>query len=53
MEIPSSTYYYKPKGSLSKKKYDADIAGAIEPLPVIFPHTATGGSQRLLEGRER
>ena len=28
MEIPGSTYYYKPKGDLFKKKRDADIADA-------------------------
>lgn len=29
MEIPKSTYYYKPKGGLEKQKHDADIADAI------------------------
>ena len=43
MEIPQSTYYYKPKGSIAKKKRDADIANAIKRLPVISPHMATGG----------
>ena len=37
MEIPESTYYYKPKGSLSKKKHDADIADAIEEIASDFP----------------
>ena len=30
MEIPQSTYYYKPKGNLLEKKCDVDIASAIE-----------------------
>ncbi|GAI27632.1 unnamed protein product, partial [marine sediment metagenome] len=37
MEIPSSTYYYEPKGNLSKKKRDADIADAIEKVACDFP----------------
>jgi len=37
MEIPSSTYYYKPKGNLDKKKRDADIADAIEAIATDFP----------------
>ena len=37
MEIPKSTYYYKPKGSLEKKKHDADIADAIEKIAYDFP----------------
>ena len=37
MEIPSSTYYYKPKGNLSKKKRDADIADVIEEVAFDFP----------------
>jgi putative transposase len=37
MEIPSSTYYYKPKGYLYKKKRDADIADAIEAIALDFP----------------
>jgi putative transposase len=32
MDIPSSTYYYKPKSNLVKKKRDADIADAIEKI---------------------
>jgi len=37
MEIPSSTYYYRPKGDLDKKKRDADIADAIEAIASDFP----------------
>ena len=37
MEIPRSTYYYKPKGGLEKKKHDADIADAIEAIAYDFP----------------
>lgn len=37
MEIPSSTYYYKPKGSLDKKKRDVDIADTIEAIACDFP----------------
>ena len=37
MEIPNSTYYYKPKGDLEKKKRDADIADAIEAIACDFP----------------
>jgi len=37
MEIPSSTYYYKPKGNLSKKKRDVDIPDAIEAIACDFP----------------
>ena len=37
MKIPSSTYYYKPKEDLSKKKRDADIADAIEKIACDFP----------------
>ena len=37
MEIPESTYYYKPKGNLEKKKHDADIADAIEEIASDFP----------------
>jgi len=37
MEIPESTYYYKPKGDLSKKKRDTDIADAIEAIASDFP----------------
>jgi len=37
MEIPSSTYYYKPKDGLSQKKRDADIADAIEAIALDFP----------------
>ena len=37
MEIPGSTYYYKPKGDLYKKKRDADIADAIEAIACDFP----------------
>jgi len=37
MEIPESTYYYKPKDDLSKKKRDADIADAIEAISLRFP----------------
>ena len=37
MEIPESTYYYKPKGNLEKKKHDADIEGAIEAIVSDFP----------------
>ena len=37
MKIPESTYYYKPKGDLEKKKRDADIADAIEEIACDFP----------------
>lgn len=37
MEIPSSTYYCKPKGGLDKKKRDADIADVIEAIASDFP----------------
>lgn len=37
MNIPSSTYYYKPKGDISRKKLDADIADAIEKVAFDFP----------------
>lgn len=37
MEIPESTYYYKPKGNLAKKKRDADIADTIESIACDFP----------------
>ena len=37
MEIPRSTYYYRPKGDLAKKKRDADIADAIEKIAYDFP----------------
>ena len=37
MEIPESTYYYKPKDDLLIKKRDADIAGAIEAIASDFP----------------
>jgi transposase InsO family protein len=38
MDIPSSTYYYKPKGNLDKKKRDADIADAIEKICYEYPY---------------
>lgn len=37
MELSRSTYYYKPKGNLEKKKHDADIADAIEKIAYDFP----------------
>jgi len=37
MEIPESTFYYKPKHDLAKKKRDADIADAIEAIATEFP----------------
>jgi len=37
MEIPKSTYYYKPKGSLEKKKHNADIADKVEKIAYDFP----------------
>jgi putative transposase len=37
MEIPESTYYYKPKDDIAKAKHDADIAGAIEEIAEEFP----------------
>jgi len=37
MEIPRSTYYYKPKGGFEKKKRDVDIADAIEAIAYDFP----------------
>jgi len=37
MNMPSSTYYYKPKGDISRKKRDADIADAIEKVAFDFP----------------
>ena len=37
MEIPESTYYYKPKGDLEKKKRETDIADAIEKIACDFP----------------
>ena len=37
MEIPESTYYYKPKRDLAKKKRDADIADTIEEVATEFP----------------
>lgn len=53
MEIPSSTYYYKPKGGLDKKKRDADIADAIEAIACDFPsYTVTGGLQQPSEERK-
>ena len=36
MEIPESTYYYKPKRDLSQDKRDADIEGAIEEISLRF-----------------
>ena len=37
MEIPKSTYYYKPKGGLEKKKHNADIADKVEKIAYDFP----------------
>ena len=37
MEIPESTFYYKPKDDLAKVKHDADIADAIEKVAEEFP----------------
>ena len=37
MEIPKSTYYYKPKSNLEKKKHNADIANKIEAIAYDFP----------------
>jgi transposase InsO family protein len=37
MELPRSTYYYKPKGNLAKQMHDADIADAIEAIAYDFP----------------
>lgn len=36
MEIPKSTYYYKPKGSLEKQKHNADIADKVEKIAYDF-----------------
>ena len=36
MEIPESTYYYKPKGNLEKNKRDANIADTIEEIATEF-----------------
>jgi len=37
MGISRSTYYYRPKKNLAKKKRDADIADAIEEIATDFP----------------
>lgn len=37
MEIPESTYHYRPKYNIAKKKRDADIADAIEKIATDFP----------------
>jgi len=37
MGISRSTYYYRPKKNLLKKKRDADIADAIEEIATDFP----------------
>jgi len=37
MEIPESTYYYRPKKDLSKAMRDTDIADAIEEIAEEFP----------------
>lgn len=37
MELSKSTYYYKPKDKFEKKKYDTDIADAIETTAYDFP----------------
>ncbi len=38
MGISRSTYYYRPKGNLEKKKRDADIADAIEKICYEHPY---------------
>jgi len=38
MEIPESTFYYKPKDNLAKAKHDADITDAIEAVAIEFPY---------------
>jgi len=37
MGISRSTYYYRPKKNMAKKKRDADIADAIEDIAEEFP----------------
>ena len=37
MELSRSTYYYKPRTKLEKKKHDTDIADAIEKIAYDFP----------------
>lgn len=32
MELPRSTYYYRPKDNFLKKKLDADLADLIEKI---------------------
>jgi len=38
MGISRSTYYYKPKNNLEKKKRDADIADLIEAIAYQYPY---------------
>lgn len=37
MQLPRSTYYYKPKANIAKQKHDADISDAIEAICYDFP----------------
>jgi len=37
MDIPRSTYYYKPRADEAKRKQDADIRGRLEELALRFP----------------
>jgi len=59
MEIPKSTYYYKPKGGLEKQKHDADIADAIEKIAYDFPSygyrrvTATLRRQKMVANHKK
>ena len=38
MDIPRSTYYYKPKDNFLKKKLDAGLADAIEKICYEYPY---------------
>jgi len=38
MDIPRSTYYYKPKDNFLKKKLDSDLADAIEKIAYQYPY---------------
>ena len=37
MDIPRSTYYYKPRADEAKRKQDADIRDRLEELALRFP----------------
>jgi len=37
MDIPRSTYYYKPRADEAKRKQDADIRKRLEELALRFP----------------